>query len=60
MELHKAQFTYASKVQLKNNKGCFDAPRIDISCIFEGKTTLASNARHISLNFEPNLVVHLA
>jgi hypothetical protein len=28
------------KVQLKNMRGCFHAPRFGISCKFEGKTAL--------------------
>jgi hypothetical protein len=53
------KFTYASKDQLKDMRGCFHAPRIDISCKFEGEIVLFYNARP-SLIFYPDGVVQLA
>jgi hypothetical protein len=53
------KFTYASKDQLKDMRGCFHAPRIDISCKFEGEIVVSYNARP-SLIFYQDGVVQLA
>ena len=49
----------SSKVQLKNKRCFFHAPRFSISCKLEGNFSLENNARS-SLNFDLNWVVQLA